>query len=283
MSHIYALHDSDSKNFPMVRINLEQAHAYNSKGYGIFHTVQDFTGPRRIKNLARINAWAIDIDDRPKEEQYKRIKQGLIPTMVVESKRGFHVYWAARDASKNNWNAIVADRLVPYYQADPKARDLARILRRPGYYHLKNPSDPFLINKVWTWNVAYTEFEMAMFYPSNAQKKEALRKHDEIRWAFPSDGSFWERVWHLNCEDGLTHLSGHPYVGGEVYSFKVNANGTKNIWVNGKSTSCWIDREGRIGSLDGGGPTIYQWLNWFHKNPQYVVKMITEVFPHVAV
>lgn len=278
MSQLWALHDSDPKSNPMVRIHPDQATAFNARGYGIFHTVNEFSGPRRIENLTRINAFAVDIDDGSKEAQAKRLKQGLIPTLVVETKRGYQAYWAAKDAKKEHWNAIVADRLVPYYGADTKARDLARILRKPGFYHLKNPANPFMVRKVWEWPVAYTELQLAMFYPAPKEKAKAQIEHEQVKRTMPVAGSFWDRVWHLDCEEALTRLSGHAYVSGETYSFKRNATGTKNIFVNGKSTSCWIDRDGRIGSLDHGGPSVFNWLNWFHKNPKNVVQMIKEVF-----
>lgn len=279
MSQVWALHDSDPKNHPMVRIHPDQAAEYNAKGYGIFETVNEFRGPRRIQNLTRINAWAVDMDVGTKSDQFKRLMSGLVPTRIVETKRGFQPAWAAKDAKPEHWNAIVADRLVPYYGADVRARDLARILRMPGFYHLKDPNDPFLVRKVWEWPVAYSELEMLQFYPDASPKPKADQLQAKARRAVPQNGPFWERVWNLDCEEALTRLSGHPYVGSETYSFHRNASGTKNIYVNGKSTSCWIDKDQRIGSLDGGGPTVYQWLNYFHKNPRRVVEMIKEVFP----
>jgi hypothetical protein len=279
MSQLWALHDSDPKNFPMVRIHPDQCMEYNSKGYGIFQTINDFSGPRRIENLTRINAWAVDIDDGTKAEMISKLESGLVPTMVIETKRGFQAYWAAKDATKEHWNAIVLQRLVPFYGADRNARDLARILRKPGFFHLKDPANRFLVQKVWEWPVSYTELQMATFYPCEAEKENALKSHDQLKRETPVAGSFWDRVWNLDCEEALIRLSGHAYVGGEIYSFRRNATGTKNILVNGNGSSCWIDREGRIGSLDSGGPSIYQWLNWFHKNPQKVVEMIQEVFP----
>jgi RepB DNA-primase from phage plasmid len=283
MSQMWALHDSDPKTFPMLRIHPGQANDYNAKGYGIFQTVNEFTGPRRIENLTRINAWAVDIDDGTKEAQIIRFNAGLVPTLVVETKRGYQAYWAAKDAKKEHWNAIVLERLVPFYGADKNARDLARILRKPGYYHLKNPNEPFLVRKVFEWNVAYTELQMAMFYPSLVSRERSSNEYARVKKEVPVSGGFWDRVANLDCEDALIRLSGHAYVGGETYSFKANPTGTKNIFVNGKGTSCWIDRAGKIGSLDDGGPTIYQWLNWFHKNPKRVAEMIKEVFPECRV
>jgi len=279
MSQVWALHDSNPKDFPMVRIHPDQAQEFNSQGYGIFHTVNEFNGPRRIINLTHINAWAVDIDEGSKESQVAKLKLGLLPTLVVETKRGYQAYWAAKDAKKEHWNAIVLNRLVPFYGADRNARDLARILRKPGFNHLKDPNDPFLVRKVWEWKVSYSELQMAMFYPCAREVNQATIEHQAIRRTVPIAGSIWDRIWKLDCEDALLRLSGHDYVGSQTYTFRSNNTGTKNILVDGKGTSCWIDREKRIGSLDSGGPTIYHWLNWFHNNPKKVVEMIQEVFP----
>lgn len=285
MNQLYALHDTQPHErggcFP---IKYDQAKGLNSEGFGIFHTVNNFKGPRQIPNLTRINAWAIDMDgkNRTKDEMWKVIERGLQPTMIIETKSGFHVYWKAKDAIAAHWNAIMLDRLVPYYGADPNARDLARILRTPGFFHMKNPADPFLIRElkpISLRKVGYTERQMARFYPSHAPPESpALR---EIKREVPKGNTFWDRVFSMDCEYALSILSGHDFVGGEVYTFRRNNSGTKNIYVNGKSTSAWIDAQGRIGSLSGGGPSIYQWLMWFHKNPKKVAGMLETAFPEL--
>ena len=275
----YALHDSDKSLGGVVKINRLDAPKWNARGYGIFHTVQTFYKERRIENLRYINAWAVDIDGGNKEEMLVKIKSGLNPTMVVESKNGFHVYWRATDATQHHWRAIMEHRLIPFYKADKKAKDLARLLRVPGYYHMKDPQDPFLIKVVHYQHVTYTEREMLQFYKDLETPKLQKKLHNRTKKAHPIEGDFWERVWNLNCEYALSRLSGSPYVAGEIYDFKQNTSGTLNIIVNNKSSSCWIDRDGRIGSMDEGGPTIAQWLNWFHKDYRKVVEIIKEVFP----
>lgn len=276
----YVLHDSDpSSHGGAFRINRRDAAGWNEKGFGVFQTVQEFRGKRKIENLVGINAWAIDMDSGTKPEMMARIKAGLIPTMTVETKKGYHVYFKAKDATQDNWKAIVEFRLVPFYQADKKARDLARILRVPGFFHMKDPNDPFMIKKVQYDHIEYSEREMFAAYPDLVTASKQKREHKKAMRAHPVTGSFWDRVWNLNCEYALDKLSGNPYVESEVYTFRENASGTKNIYVNGKSSSCWIDTEGRIGSMDHGGPTIAQWLNYFHKNYPKVVEIISEVFP----
>lgn len=285
MNQLYALHDSQPGHprgcFPVRR---DEALDYNRQGFGIFHTVNNFKGPRQIPNLTKINAWAVDMDgkDRTKEEMWKVIERGLQPTMIIETKSGFHVYWKAKDAIAAHWNAIMLDRLVPFYGADKNARDLARILRTPGFYHQKDPANPFLIRElkpISLRRVSYTERQMARFYPSHALPETP--ELTQIKREVPKGGTFWDRVFSMDCEYALSILSGHDFVSGETYTFRRNNSGTKNILVNGKSTSCWIDANGRIGSLSGGGPSIYQWLMWFHKNPKKVAGMLATAFPEL--
>ena len=264
----------------MVRV--ADAHEENKRGFGIFWTVNEFDGPRKIANLKHINAWALDIDVGTKEEQLAKIKSGLVPSMVIESKRGFHIYFRAKDAKPEHWNAIMLDRLVPFYGADKNARDLARILRAPGYYHMKDPANPFLIEKVWEQNVGYTERQIDYFYPLPEATKEARQAFDELKKEFKTTGdAFWDRVWELDCEFALERLSGTDAVFGEVFEFKRNASGTKNIYVNGKSTSCWVDASGRIGSLSKGGPTIFQWLKWYGRDGKKVLELMKGAFPEL--
>ena len=278
MSQIWILHDTNPKIYPMRRIHFDQAQEFNSRGYGIFQTVNDFRGARKIINLTRINAWALDIDQGTKAEMRGRIESGLVPTMVVETKRGYHVYFKAKNARFEHWKAIMEHRLIPFYKADQNAKDITRILRMPGFFHMKNPDEPFLVRKIWDWKVSYTEIQVAQFY-SVSKEKQKQEIHDIARRSTKKSDVFWEWIWNLDCENALMRLSGKHFVNGEVYSFKQNGSGTKNIFVDGKSTSCWIDREGRIGSFDKGGPTIAQWLNWFHKDYCKVVQIIREAFP----
>lgn len=276
----YAIHDSDpSGHGGAIRIKRSLAQEYNAKGYGIFHTVQEFFGARRIPHLVHINAWAVDIDKGTKDQMLDKIKRGLPPTMVVETRAGFHVYWKAKDATKENWRALMELRLVPFYEADKKAKDLARLLRVPGFLHQKDPANPFLVKKIHEQRVEYSEREMLYFYKDLVTEKKQRKLHKKTQNDFPVQGSFWDRVWNLDCECALEKLSGTPHVGGETYEFKQNSSGTKNIYVNGKSTSCWVDLEGRIGSLDEGGPTIAQWLYWFHKDYSKVIEIIKKEFP----
>src|SRR5688572_10106295 len=143
MNRLYALHDSSQElqkkrgSFP---VSPEEAERLNGDGYGIFWVVNEFLPPRKTANLERINYWFVECDEGTKEQQLERLRRApLLPSFVVESKRGMHAYWAALDASLDNWKTIVRWGLVPALGGDPKATDPLRLLRAPGFNHVKDP------------------------------------------------------------------------------------------------------------------------------------------------
>lgn len=276
----------DSKPAGVMAIDEDDADRWNRQGFGVFWSVNEFNGARRIENLAKINAWAVDMDEGTKSEQRDRIlRSPLVPSMIVETKRGFQVYWNAKDGRGENWNAIVLDRLVPFFGADKNARDLARILRVPGYLHLKDPANPFRVRLVNEHRVSYTQQQIGRAFPDCGSERRAKLEPTRIRkeQAVPSAGEgFWDAVARLDCEEGLARLSGHPACGGEQFTFRRNANGGKNILVDGKGSSAWIDKNGKIGSLSEGGPTIAQWLRWYGNSYGEAAKVIKHLFPQLA-
>ena len=282
---MYRMHDANPNG--VVPVGAAEAKLWNTpeKGFGIFWSVNAFKSPeRRIANLERIAAWAVDMDDGTKAEQTARINSSpLVPSLVVETKRGHQCYWKAKDGNPQHWNAIVLDRLVPFFGADKNARDLARILRAPGFLHLKNPAEPFKCVEVWRHDVSYFERQLAEAFEP-IEREEARAEHDQVQREHRAvDGDdFWERVWNLNCEHALDVISGSPMVSGEVFTFKRTGSGTRNILVDGKGTSCWVDKNGRIGSLSKGGPTVYAWLAWYRHRPRDIVEFLKREFPELT-
>lgn len=282
----YRMFDPDPSQSGAVEIDKAEAKYWNERSYGIFWSVNTFDGARRIENLVRLNALTLDLDEGTKEEQMQRIKSGLIPSLIIETKRGYQIYFLTKDATTKGYRSILLQRLVPFYGADRRATDIARILRVPGFYHCKDPNDRFLVKTIHRHPVLYSEQEICLFYKPSAEALENESKRREFKSVFARNSgsqgeTLWERVWDLDCEAALSRLSSHPAVSGESYTFRPVANGNLNILVDGKSTSCWIDREKRIGSLDQGGPTIYNWINWYHRNPSKTISYMKEVFPEL--
>jgi hypothetical protein len=278
----YRLHDTD-RSAGAIRIVPDEAEAWNRKGWGIFHTVNSFRGARKTENLAAINAWAIDIDCAGAKDACLELvkKSPLYPSLVVETGNGYHVYWNARNARPETYATIVAERLLPHFKADPRAKDVSRLLRVPGFLHQKDPRSPFLVRVVSWEGCAYTEAEMMYAFRAPKKPLPKLSPQTQVPGRRQLGSTLWPKVFAMNCVDALNRLSGTHYVQGEVYSFKPVSRGHLNIYVNGKSTSCFIDTQGRIGSADHGGPTVANWLKWYGRSWSEVVQIMRLVFPEM--
>ncbi|MES2930969.1 MAG: AAA family ATPase [Patescibacteria group bacterium] len=140
--------------------------SWNSKGYGVYFTVNGFppAGAATIANLACLNCNFIDIDIKKdgisqqerslliQERIMRAYEEGiLMPTIIVRTKNGAHLYWLYTGSISSPSNSqilqwqSVQNRLVKYFDGDKNAKDIARVLRVPFTNHLKDPSDPYFI------------------------------------------------------------------------------------------------------------------------------------------
>lgn len=280
MQYLYAIHDWDIEKKKEGCIYLpspDVATMYNERGYGIFWSVNSFNSPvRREDNLEKIVCWYIDLDKGSKADQEKLIQKYVMPSMVVESKNGYHCYWlCGENVYPADYKFFLRERLTYYFKSDTNATDITRVLRSPGYYHLKNPSDPFLVKKVHSNNNTYLFNQMRASFPMpEIAKKKIIKRENRAN----TGDSFVNKIYRIDCEYGLEKLSGKSCVNGEIFTFRSLRNGNKNIYVNGKSTSCFIDTDGLIGSSDGGGPSIGHWLHWYLKDWNRVEEVLKNEF-----
>lgn len=274
----------DTGGGPALEIVPMEASKWNEQGFGIFWAVQDFGNqPRQKKFLKKINSWCIEMDSGTKDQQLEKLERAPYPSSVIETKRGFHVYYNAEDAVAENYQEIVQDRLIPYFKADPNAKDICRILRVPGFKHLKNPKEPFEVKEIFKCDVRYTERQMRFNFKLNEKEEKLSRAKQELRKEFKTEGDdLWEKVYNLDCEAALERLSGKACVSYENFSFRRVTSGNLNIFVDNKAMSCWIDgNTKKIGSLDKGGPTIAQWLRWYGHSWRDTIEILKMEFPEL--
>lgn len=284
---LYAMHDHDRKArldrgaFP---IDSSQANVLNQAGYGIFYAVNEFEGSRQIRNLKSIRAWHCETDadqiDKPASLQKINLSP-LKPTLIVESKNGYHIYFAAYKAHYDNYKTILKG-LREHFNGDPKVMMVTILLRMPGYYHMKNPSNPFYIKQIEFNNVEYTEDEMLKAFPyvepPKPQRQETTKLARPISLSSViRDSDLTAFLNNLDHEEALLKLSGTQFVNFEQYSFDLLHTGKKNIVVNGKSTSCFIDENKKLGAVPGG-PTVWQWLKYYGHSNKEIYRIIKQVF-----
>lgn len=205
MCRYYILDDSSKKCGGAKKTKREDLVKYNKLGFGIFFTPNDFDGDRKVANLKKINFWIADIDDGTKEEQMERIQSlALKPSTIVETKKGFHCYWRAKDASLDNYRDIELG-LIEKLKADKHCKDPSRLLRVPNYYHMKDPKNPFMVKVIYNDDRFFTEKQMLFCYKLPEKKYGKIEYKGEKEDLLKEEN--WDRIFKINtigvgCRNG---------------------------------------------------------------------------------
>jgi len=144
MEHIYYA----SKGARYIMIDGRDGKLMNEQGWDIHRSVNTFKHKRnRKENLHELCYWYVDADQEPKEKVRERIVNcTVMPTMVVETGGGYHLYWKAKDATVENYSYILSNLRSRFY-GDKGAKGVSKMLRVPGMLQYKyNP--PFRVKVV---------------------------------------------------------------------------------------------------------------------------------------
>ena len=107
----------------------------NAEGAGVFYTVNatDLKG-RRVENIVAVRSLFVDLDGAPLGPIYNA---PLEPHATVESSPGrYHAYWIVKDITLAEFSNI-QKALAAKFNGDKAVHDLPRLMRLPGFYHLK--------------------------------------------------------------------------------------------------------------------------------------------------
>ena len=183
----------------------------NQQGAGIFVCVNetDLKG-RKKDNIKSIRAFFIDADDVDINDY------ALEPSCIVQSKRGVHAYWLISDEDRDKLSefAKIQKVLSRYYGTDTSVNDVNRVMRLPGFYHLKNPVDPFFVK---TEKINGKEYSLDQILASHKVGPAQLKENEYLNWisSLPSqegsDNQFGGRnntAYFLTCEGlakGIRH------------------------------------------------------------------------------
>jgi len=137
------LHGSLDELAPtLIRLNL--------LGAGVFVAPNEIElgKPRKIEHVTRVRSLFADADDPaalPKVEA-AIARFGLFPSLTVESSRDKrHYYWRVDDCPLGRFVAA-QKALAAALGTDPAVCDLPRVMRVPGFLHMKR--EPFLVQVV---------------------------------------------------------------------------------------------------------------------------------------
>jgi hypothetical protein len=144
--------------------------AMNLEGdFGLFFLVNESDNPskRTLKNIVRCRAIWIEDDITGKKREASSFP--VPPNIIVNSSPGkFHYYWLT-DTTDTDEHQRVMQTLVNDWGCDPNARDISRIMRIPGTYHLKGK--PFLVTAEYLIKAPYKWGTLLDAFPPTEVKK----------------------------------------------------------------------------------------------------------------
>lgn len=123
--------------------------AANAAGRGIFAVVNESDGTgRKLANITAVRAHFVDLDDVAVSNAMRSSALGwsLAPAFEVWSSPGkFHLYWRSERYQPGEHFGDVQRRLRTMFGGDESVVDATRVMRVPGFYHLKNPAAPVMV------------------------------------------------------------------------------------------------------------------------------------------
>jgi AAA domain/Primase C terminal 1 (PriCT-1)/RepB DNA-primase from phage plasmid len=138
------------------------------QGAGIFVTVNRtiLRGRRNQENITGVRVHFADCDGVSEDQIRGAIAAiGLVPHIGVKSSEGkWHIYWCANDAPLSGFSDT-QKKLSALFGSDPSVCDLPRVMRLPGFPHLKDGSRGELVQLLFTHdsaNYSDAEFQGAL-------------------------------------------------------------------------------------------------------------------------
>lgn len=280
-----------SRSFNQVKNPFEE----NENGFDIYWTLNTFANNRRVKeNLTHINVVCVDIDDLDEDEFEERIAKCPLPSLVVRTARGFHCYWYLSEPIEvkdkplkwaEKYRQFIETSIEPILGSDPRAKDVCRLLRPPMYKYWKQTNGDFIVYPYFESDHCYYWEALQKLFRKKSKNKfhepQQIISTPSPTKAFNQDNKkdFWVKANSIPVEEGLKRLSNHPVVNFERFSTKPITRNEKRILINGKEHHMWIDRDGKIGSNDRGGPSIPNWIYYYQQSWASVATILKEVFP----
>ena len=97
---------------------------------------------RKAENVVRVRAHFVDLDKPGIDPLFTA---EVPPHIVVESSAGkWHAYWLAEPGVPLNEFSALQQALAKRFEGDESVKDIARVMRLPGFYHQKGSGAPFM-------------------------------------------------------------------------------------------------------------------------------------------
>ncbi|MEN6351405.1 MAG: hypothetical protein ABFD08_18690 [Syntrophomonas sp.] len=167
---------------------------FNNQNFEVYFVVN--SGGYKKENINKVNAVFIDLDagrDENKDyypldvvQEYKQKKMHqigqfpLVPSYIVETRNGYHVYWLLNDGAKIKQFEECENRLIDYFKSDTATKKSNMLLRVPGFYWCKDPNNKYFCRIIERNDVRYNIDDIIEKLPKNEDSfKRAYNKNNK--------------------------------------------------------------------------------------------------------
>lgn len=117
---------------------------YNQSGYGIFCSINPLDGTGYgLEAVEACRTYVVDLDAVDAQQQYERAVAAGASFAVQSSVGKYHVYWLVDAYQGNDHFTLIQRKLNQLFNGDKSVIDASRVMRVPGFYHMKG--DPSLV------------------------------------------------------------------------------------------------------------------------------------------
>lgn len=270
MSKVYVLiHDQNKVQYTQTfyEEDKELFKKLNAEGWGVFVSVNEFEATekemaemgvktkRNIPFLSKINAVFADLDvakkgDGKTREQKEAAKELLLldlydfcpPSRVIDTSNGIQPFWDLKDVKLGDQkqyvrviNAIIEWSMEHGAMGD-KVKDVTRVLRCPGYYHMKET--PYMVQSKYDDKFVYTLDEL------EGKFKNWIREEKEVVIKKPV-GKLDDLSLAIDCLD-IQEIAKRAFASiGRPADF----NGKDKLVLDGRETGTFQGRKGDRGYI----------------------------------
>ncbi|BDG36479.1 hypothetical protein [Saccharococcus caldoxylosilyticus] len=168
---------------------------YNKENYEIYFLVN--FGGFKNKEIKQINAVFVDLDcgrddagnyysldvvESYKERKLNEIQRfHKIPSYIVETRNGYHVYWLVEDNASIEQFMECEDRLIHFFDSDPTVRKPAQLMRVPNFYWCKDTQNKFKSKIIVQNDVRYNIQELIDSLPVVTKREKGVNDRKKCK------------------------------------------------------------------------------------------------------
>ena len=184
---------------------LKCLNSLNEQGAGVYLCINETNGAgRKADNIIKVRAVFADLDGAILHPVWE-----YEPSLVVESSPGkFHVYWCVDDEKfMLEGFCQVQESIAAKFSADPKIKDLPRVMRMPGFYHKKH--EPYMTSIIYTSDKKYDFKTLSEMFPPAPREQWSAERYKSVEY-----GQNGEFKGHYGASEGERNCHITKRIGG---------------------------------------------------------------------